>query len=154
MTRPPSSRALAPRRTRASRVAGWLGLLGFVWAAVALPAAHAVQHVREAAADNAAEARAEDVHALLRALIHGGARTPIHGHHHTHDGTPGAPDSGHGRGSAQHFEVALLGVEAPRVPPPSRRFVTRDAPPPIDVPAAEPTRSARTTRGPPAPAAT
>jgi hypothetical protein len=128
-------------------------LLGFVWAAVALPAAHAVQHVREAAADDAAEARAEDVHALLRALIHGGATAPVHGHHHTHDGAPGTPDSSHGRGSAQHFDVALLGVAPPRVPPPAARLVALDVLLPSDAPASEPARSARTTRGPPAPAA-
>ncbi|HTA19813.1 MAG TPA: hypothetical protein VK989_11000 [Polyangia bacterium] len=138
------------QRTRACGAAGWLGLLGFVWAAVALPAAHAVQHLREAAADDAAEARAQDVHALLRAIIHGGATAPIHGHHHSHGG---APDSGHGRGSAQHFDVALLGADAPRVPPPAARLVARDALPPIDALAPEPARSARTTRGPPASAA-
>jgi hypothetical protein len=109
--------------------------------------------VREAAADDAAAARAEDVHALLRALIHGGAPPPVHGHHHTHDGAPGAPDSDHGRGSSQHFAVALLGVDPPRVPSPASRLVARVAPPPIDAPASEPPRSARTTRGPPALAA-
>ncbi len=157
MTRPKITRCLSPlalRRTRASRAAGWLGLLGFVWAAVALPAAHAVQHVREAAADDAAEARAADVHALLRALIHGGgAATPIHGHHHSHGGAPGSPDSDHGRGSAQHFDVALLGVDPPRVPPPAARLVARGALPPIDASAPKAPRSARTTRGPPASAA-
>ena len=152
LTRRPSS-PLAPQRTRASRTAGWLGLLGFVWAAVGLPAAHAIEHVREAAADDAAAARAEDVHQLLRALIHGGATTPVHGHHHTHDGAPGTPDSSHGRGSLQHFSVALLGVDPPRVPPPAAPLVARDARPPIEAPAPTATHSARTTRGPPAAAA-
>ena len=109
--------------------------------------------MREAAADDDAEARAQDIHALLRALIHGGATTPVHGHHHTHDGAPGTPDSSHGRGSAQHFDVALLGVDAPRVPPPAARLVARDALAPTDAPALEAPRSARTTRGPPATAA-
>jgi hypothetical protein len=156
MTRPPLTpclSSLALRRTRASRTAGCFGLLGFVWAAVGLPAAHAVEHVREAAADDAAAARAEDVHQLLRALIHGGAATPVHGHHHTHDGAPGTPDSSHGRGSAQHFAVALLGVEPPRVSPPAARLVALDVFQPIDAPAPKAPRSTRTTRGPPAPAA-
>jgi hypothetical protein len=153
MSSPSFTRHLSLRRTRASRIAGWLGLLGFVWAAVGLPAAHAVQHAREAAADDAAAARAEDVHQLLRALIHGGATTPVHGHHHTHDGAPETPDSSHGRGSVQHFAVALLGVDPPRVPPPAARLVARDALPPADAPAPETPRSARTTRGPPGRAA-
>jgi hypothetical protein len=153
MIRPTLTHCLSPlalRRTRASRAAGWLGLLGFVWAAVGLPAAHAIEHVREAAADDAAAARADDVHQLLRALIRGGAPTPVHGHHHTHDGTPGTPDSNHGRGSVQHLDVALLGVDPPRVPPPAARLVALDALPPIDAPAPQAPRSARTTRGPPA----
>ncbi len=124
-----------------------------------MPAAHALQHAREAAADAADAARAEDIHVILRALIHGAPGRPALAHHHHHDGAPGdpstpsTPDPAHGRGSLDHFAVALLIADPPRVPAPTSRLSSVGVAPRIDAPALAPTRSARTTRGPPAPVA-
>jgi hypothetical protein len=137
----------SPHALRSRRAVGWLGLLGFLWAAVGLPAAHALEHAREASAD----ARADDVHLLLRQIIHG--REPVTAHHHHHGDAPtdpSAPDPAHGRGSLQHFAVALLATEPPRVPPRADRVAELERSLPATAPPAQDVRSPRSTRGPPA----
>ena len=146
--RPPSSafRLPSPLALRGARAAGWLGVVAFFWAAVGLPAAHALEHAREDA--ELAGAR-DDVHLLLRRAIHGGG--PVRAPHHHHDAPTGPtkPDAGHGRGSLQHFSLAVLATEPPRVPPRRTRVAALDAALLWAAPAARDVRSPRSTRGPP-----
>src|SRR5262249_33680362 len=122
----PSSLGL---RQTGARAVGWLGLAAFVWATLGLPALHALEHAREAAADEAAHT--DDVHLLLREVLarHRGARPhAAPGHHHDHHdgqpGVPGTPDPAHGRGSAQHFSIAVLAASPPRLPPRATKLET------------------------------
>ena len=143
---PPLS-PLGLRRTRSARAVAWGGVVAFVWAAAGLPAAHAIEHVREAADD----ANADDVHVILRQVIHG--RPPVRAHHHRHDEAPTDPsrrDPSHGRGSLKHFAVALLAKAPPRLAPPVTTAADVEPCPPGATPALRDVRSPRCTRGPPA----
>jgi hypothetical protein len=144
-------------RSVTTRAVGWLGLAAFLWAALGLPALHALEHAREAEADAAAEtAHADDVHQLLRETLALARGEPPSrrgaGHHHRHDGgTPGTPDPAHGHGSAQHFSLAVLDAAPPALPPRASTFEILRPTPPAGLPAARDVRSSRTSRGPPAP---
>jgi hypothetical protein len=147
---PPLSPPLSPRglrRTRSARAVAWGAVVAFVWAAAGLPAAHAIQHVREATDD----ANADDVHVILRQVIRG--RPPVQAHHHRHDEAPTEPsrrDPSHGRGSLQHFAVALLAKAPPRLAPPATTVANVEPSPAGAASAARDVRSPRCTRGPPA----
>jgi hypothetical protein len=143
-----------------------LGLGAFLWAAFGLPALHTFQHAAEEAADAAEEARAVDVHVLLREIIaasrhthtHTHATAPAHHHHHRDDhdgapGTPGGPDPRHGHDSQQHFSVALLANDPPVLPPVITALDILSLPALPGRPATCVTCSPRSSRGPPVPAA-
>jgi hypothetical protein len=110
--RQPGTRPFGLERLRSAVPLGWAGLLVWLWATAALPALHAVQHAREAAAQAGQAPNRQRIQALIDEVL-GQVREPGP-RRHSHQHGPGqAP---HGKGSLEHLDAAFAAV-ATFVPP-------------------------------------